>query len=137
MATKVKGVHLKGAKGSGPIVGQTTAVLVEGTGQDGGYAIPRYKADGFKMRFNPYPGGMIRAHIGAKLAEDGVIYYPASADVDPVRAAKVQALMDYNNALGRKPMARKDMIAIYGKLYTNEFERLKTARNGPSPWRKK
>lgn len=80
------------------------------------------------MRFNPYPGGMIRAHIGAKLAEDGIIYYPKSADVDPVRAAKAQALVDYNNTQGRTPGARKDMAAIYGKLYTDELERLKTDR---------
>lgn len=125
MAKKVKGVKLTGSTGTGPILGQNTAICVEGTGQDGGYAIPRYKSDGFKMRFNPYPGGVIRAHIGAKVAEDGVIYYPESADVDPAKAAKAQALIDYNNAKGRTPGARKDMIAIYGDLYTEEFERLK------------
>lgn len=139
MAKKVKGVHLSGVKGGGPLLGRKTAIRVEGTGQDGGYNIPRYKKEGFKMSFNPYPSGMIRAHIGAELGDDGVIYYPESADVDPRRAAEAQALADYNNAAGRSPRHREKMAAIYGDLYTKEFDRLAKlgiGQSGPSPWRK-
>lgn len=135
---KVKGVHLQ-AKGSVPLLGQKMAVQVKGTGQDGGYAIPRYKKDGFMMQFNPYPEGMIRAHIGAELGDDGIIYYPESADVDPRRAAEVQALADYNNAAGRSPRHKKEQVAIYGDLYAKEFDRLAklgVGQSGPSPWRK-
>lgn len=139
MARKVNTRSKLKTSGSGPILGQKMAIEVEGNGYGGGYAIPRYKADGFRMRFSPYPGGMIKAHRGAKLGEDGTIYYPVSADVDPERAAEAQALADYNNAKGRAPQHREEMVKIYGDLYTNEFERLeklKVGQSGPSPWRK-
>lgn len=128
------------SSGSGPILGQKMAIQVEGTGQDGGYNIPRYRADGFKMSFSPYPDGMIKAHIGAELCgDDGIIYYPENADVDPKRAAEAQALSDYNHAVGKSPKHKREMVAIYGCLYTDEFERLaklKVGNSGPSPWRK-
>lgn len=117
---KVKGVRLQ-AKGSGPLLGQKMAVKVKGTGQDGGYPIPRYKKDGFMMRFTPYPEGMIRAHIGAALGDDGIIYYPESADVDPRRAVEAQALAVYNNAAGRSLRHREKMATIYGELYTKKI----------------
>lgn len=130
---KVKGVHLQ-ANGSGPLLGQKMAVKVKGTGQNGGYAIPRYKKDGFMMQFNPYPEGMIRAHVGAELGDNGIIYYPESADVDPRRAAEAQALADYNYTLNSRggPCQQANMARIYGEAYTAEFERLKTAKYGPS-----
>lgn len=136
---KVKGVHLQ-AKGSGPLLGEKMAVEVKGTGQSGGYPIPRYKKDGFMMRFNPYPEGMIRAHIGAALGDDGIIYYPESADVDPRRATEAQALADYNNAASQLPRHREEMAAIYGDLYTKEFDRLarlKVGQSGPFSWKTK
>lgn len=140
MARKVNTRGKLQASGSGPVLGQKMAIEVEGNGYGGGYAIPRYKADGFKMRFSPYPGGMIKAHIGAELCgDDGIIYYPESANVDPKRAAEAQALVDYNNAKGRDPQHREEMVKIYGDLYTKEFERLKklkVGQSGPSPWRK-
>lgn len=140
MARKVNTRGKLKAGGSGPVLGQKMAIEVEGNGYGGGYAIPRYKADGFKMRFSPYPGGMIKAHIGAELCgDDGIIYYPESANVDPKRAAEAQALADYNNAKGRAPQHREEMVEIYGDLYTKEFERLKklkVGQSGPSPWRK-
>lgn len=99
---------------------------------------PRYKKDGFMMQFNPYPEGMIRAHVGAALGDDGIIYYPESADVDPRRAAEAQALADYNNAAGRSPRHKEEMATIYGDMYTNELERLAklgVGQSGPSSWR--
>lgn len=140
MARKVNTRGKLQASGSGPVLGQKMAVEVEGNGYGGGYAVPRYKADGFKMRFSPYPDGMIKAHRGAELCgEDGIIYYPESANVNPKRAAEAQALADYNNATGRSPRHKEKMAAIYGDLYTKEFDRLanlKVGQNGPSAWRK-
>lgn len=96
--------------------------------------IPRYKKPGFKPIRTPKSKGMIKQYLGGKVI-DGVIKYPEGVKVDVRRAAKAQALMDYNNAKGTRPGHRADMEAIYGEDYTREFERLKTAKNGPSAWR--
>lgn len=96
--------------------------------------IPRYKRPGFRAIRTPKSKGMIKQYLGGKVF-DGVIRYPEGVEVDPARAAKAQALMDYNSAAGNSPRHREDMAEIYGEAYTREFERLKTAKNGPSAWR--
>lgn len=80
------------------------------------------------MQFNPYSEGMIRAHIDAELGNNGIIYYPESADVAPKRAAEAQALADYNNA-GRSPRHREEMAAIYGDLYKKELDGWRDSRS--------
>lgn len=102
----------------------------KGTGKSGGVDIPRYDYPGFRMIETPDSGGLIQAWRGGKLFRDGIIRYPMTADIDPVRAAKAQALVDYNNCPG-VPAHRADMAKVYGEAYLKEFERLKRAKNGP------
>lgn len=102
-------------------------------GKDSG-KIPRYSKPGFKAIRTPKSKGMIKQYLGGKVF-GGVIRYPEGVEVDAARAAKAQALMDYNSAAGNVPRHRRDMEEIYGEAYTKEFERLKTAKNGPSAWR--
>lgn len=130
MAKKATGMRLKGKYGTayqGPKV-QTC----EGSGQSSGVDIPRYDKLGFKMRLTPDSPGLIKAHRGAKLF-DGIFKYPRTADVDPVQAARAQALADYNYTVNSRggPCQRANMARIYGEAYTKEFERLKTAKYGP------
>lgn len=132
MAKKVKGVKLGGKYGSA--YQGSEVIMKAGTGQSGGVDIPRYNKKNFLMRLTPNSPGMIKASRGACVI-DGVIRYPEGVEVDPARAAKAQALMDYNSAAGNSPRHREDMAEIYGEAYTREFERLKTAQNGPSAWR--
>lgn len=96
--------------------------------------IPRYSKPGFKAIRTLKSKGMIKQYLGGKVF-DGVIRYPEGVEVDAARAAKAQALMDYNSAAGNAPRHRRDMEDIYGENYVREFERLKTAKNGPSAWR--
>lgn len=135
MAKKLTGVKLKGKYGTA--YQRPKVQTYEGGGQSGGVDIPRYDKLGFKMRLTPDSPGLIKAHRGAKLF-DGVFKYPRTADVDPVQAARAQALADYNYTVNSRggPRQQADMVQIYGEAYTAEFERLKTAKNGPSARKK-
>lgn len=133
---KVSGVKLQGKYGGtyqGPDV-----IMKAGTGQSGGVGIPRYNKKNFLMRLAPSSPGMIKASRGARVI-DGIIRYPTTADVDPVRAARDQALMDYNGTVNSKggPSMRATMERIYGEAYREEFERLarlRVGQSGPSGW---
>lgn len=137
---KVKGKKLAGNYGSayqGP-----KKIVREGTGQSGRVNIPRRDYPGFKMIETPDSTGMIKAYRGGKCYSDGIIRYPVTADVDPVRAAECQALMDYNSTVNSEggPCHRADMARIYGEAYLREFERLARLRmgqSGPGAWRRK
>lgn len=137
-----KNVKSKKLAGSYATAYQGPKITVRaGTGQSGGVEIPRYDKLGFKMRLTPDSPGMIKAHRGAKLV-GGVFQYPKNADVDPVAAARAQALADYNYTANRAggPTMRSEMARIYGAAYTDEFWRLaqlKMGQSGPGPWRKK
>lgn len=96
--------------------------------------IPRYKKPGFRAIRTPESKGLIKQYLGGKLI-DGVVHYPEGVQVELERAAKAQALFDYNGAVGNRPGARADMEAIYGDAYTKEFQRLSKAKNGPSAGR--
>lgn len=136
---KVSGVKLQGKYSSayqGPDV-----IMKAGTGQSGGVDVPRYNKKNFLMRLTPSSPGMIKASRGARVI-DGVICYPTTADVDPVRAARDQALMDYNGTVNSEggPCMRAQMERIYGEAYKEEFERLarlKVGQSGPSGWKRK
>lgn len=132
---RIKGARLKGNYGSayqGP-----KRIVREGTGQSGGIDIPRYGYPGFRMIETPDSDGLIKGYRGGKLFA-GIVRYPMTADVDPVSAAKVQALVDYNSTEDANggPCHRADMARIYGEAYLREFERLRKARRGPEAGRR-
>lgn len=129
---KVQGVKLGGKYGGNKVSKAKTENHMD-TGDSKGVRIPRYHSPNFKPVRTPDSSGMIKQCLGG-VVENGILKYPEHVDVDPVHAAKAQAYFDYNQESGI-PKYRPEMAEIYGEAYTKEFERLKTAKNGPSAWR--
>lgn len=129
---KVNGIKLKGNYGG---KSNNSKKIIHPVGKDIEDGLPRYDKPGFRAIETPDSTGMIKSYRGAKLFEDGIVRYPSNVPVDRTQAAKVQAYFDYNNSTGNKPIHRDDMYKIYGEDYIKEFNRLSTAKNGPSAYK--
>lgn len=59
---------------------------------------------------------------------DGVIHYPEGMEIDPERAARAQAFIDYSYRPGKTPAPDPEMEVRYGAPYQERFRQLKMMR---------
>lgn len=109
------------------VLGAYTAKGASNTGSQ----IPRYELPGFTGISTPNSTGLIKGWNGGKL-ENGVIKYPTSAKVDPDKAARAQAFVDYS--YGSSTSGNSKMGAIYGQAYYDELQRLANLPVGAPAW---
>lgn len=96
-----------------------------------GGGIPRYSLPGFQAISTPNSTGKIKGWNGGKLV-NGVIKYPTNAKVDPAKAARAQAFVDYS--YGNSTNGNSSMGRIYGQDYYDELERLANLPIGAPAW---
>lgn len=126
-----------GTIGSGSNKGYTTSSNVLGayTANNqtaaSGSGIPRYSLPGFQAISTPNSTGKIKGWNGGKLV-NGVIKYPTNANVDPAKAARAQAFVDYS--YGNSTSGNSSMGRIYGQDYYDELERLANLPVGAPAW---
>lgn len=96
-----------------------------------GSGIPRYSLPGFQAISTPNSTGRIKGWNGGKLV-NGVIKYPTNANVDPAKAARAQAFVDYS--YGNSTSGNSSMGRIYGQDYYDELERLAKLPVGAPAW---
>lgn len=97
----------------------------------GGSNIPRYELPGFHAIDTSNSSGLIKGWNGGKLV-NGVIKYPTTANVDPGKAARAQAFVDYS--YGKSTSGNSKMGSIYGQAYYDELERLANLPVGAPAW---
>lgn len=127
---KKNGVRLA-ATGGGPKNGK---YLTDSGWEDtNSVKVPRRDAiPGFTGIYTPNSTGRIKGYSGGKLGKDLVIRYPNGVDVDPTRAAKAQAFVDYS--YGGSTSGNNSMASLYGQDYTNELQRLANLKVGEFAW---
>lgn len=82
--------------------------------------VPRYE--------NPYfteenPAKPPLGYCGGKLI-DGVVHYPQGVEVNRVKAARIQAFVDYSLRAGGTATPNSEMAALYGEAYVHRFQAL-------------